>query len=70
MHRCSEGNRSAVVPSSRMWTSRSQRAGVQSRKADLRLRLTEEEDMSTLLVVLLVLFVLGGGGWGYSRWRA
>jgi len=26
--------------------------------------------MSTLLIVLLVLFVLGGGGWGYSRWRA
>jgi hypothetical protein len=29
-----------------------------------------EEDMGTLLIVLLVLFVLGGGGWGYSRWRA
>jgi len=29
-----------------------------------------EEDMETLLIVLLVLFLLGGGGWGYSRWRA
>ena len=35
-----------------------------------RLLLTTEEDMGTLLIVLLVLFVLGGGGWGYSRWRA
>jgi LPXTG-motif cell wall-anchored protein len=40
--------------------------------AALRLPLTGEEDMdmSTLLIILLVLFVLGGGGWGYSRWRA
>jgi hypothetical protein len=22
------------------------------------------------LIVLVVLFLLGGGGWGYSRWRA
>ena len=36
----------------------------------LQLLLTQEEDMGTLLIVLLVLFVLGGGGWGYSRWRA
>jgi hypothetical protein len=27
-------------------------------------------DMETVLIVLLVLFLLGGGGWGYSRWRA
>jgi len=26
--------------------------------------------MDTVLIVLLVLFLLGGGGWGYSRWRA
>jgi hypothetical protein len=26
--------------------------------------------METVLIVLLVLFLLGGGGWGYSRWRA
>jgi len=32
--------------------------------------LTQEVAMGTLLIVLLVLFVLGGGGWGYSRWRA
>jgi hypothetical protein len=32
--------------------------------------LASEEDMGTLLIILLVLFVLGGGGWGYSRWRA
>jgi hypothetical protein len=33
-------------------------------------RLLKEADMGTLLIVLLVLFLLGGGGWGYSRWRA
>ena len=27
-------------------------------------------NMGTVLIVLLVLFLLGGGGWGYSRWRA
>jgi hypothetical protein len=27
-------------------------------------------NMETVLIVLLVLFLLGGGGWGYSRWRA
>jgi len=26
--------------------------------------------METALIVLLVVFLLGGGGWGYSRWRA
>jgi hypothetical protein len=27
-------------------------------------------NMETVLIVLVVLFLLGGGGWGYSRWRA
>jgi hypothetical protein len=27
-------------------------------------------NMETVLIILVVLFLLGGGGWGYSRWRA
>ena len=57
---CPEVNRPAIVASFNMCTAQS----------STEVPLTQEVAMGTLLIVLLVLFVLGGGGWGYSRWRA
>jgi hypothetical protein len=36
----------------------------------VRVERSRRYNMETVLIVLVVLFLLGGGGWGYSRWRA
>jgi hypothetical protein len=68
-HSCSQVCRLAIAPPSSV-DSPKQEGFVPFSMAVLRLLLISSGDVSSILTVLLVLFVLGGGGWGYSRWRA